>query len=251
MSAIEIVKVTDKKGLKQFIDFNHQLYKKSPYAAPEIREDMLYTLDPKQNEAFEFCDCECYLAKRDGKVVGRVAAIINRKANQKWNVKVVRFGWIDFIDDAEVARKLLEQVEAFGRAHGMEKIQGPLGFTDFDPEGTLIEGFDELDTMGTLYNYDYYPRIFEQLGFEKAVDWVEQIIKMPTHIPEKHKRVAELISKRYNLTVRSLRNKKTSRNSAPRYSVSSTRPIPSSSATPKCRPGRPPITSANTCRQST
>lgn len=208
MSAIEIVKVTDKKGLKQFIDFNHQLYKKSPYAAPEIREDMLYTLDPKQNEAFEFCDCECYLAKRDGKVVGRVAAIINRKANQKWDVKVVRFGWIDFIDDAKVARKLLEQVESFGRAHGMEKIQGPLGFTDFDPEGTLIEGFDELDTMGTLYNYDYYPRIFEQLGFEKAVDWVEQIIKMPTHIPEKHKRVAELISKRYNLTVRSLRNKK-------------------------------------------
>lgn len=207
MSAIEIIQVTDKKGIKAFVDFNHRLYHNCPYIAPEIREDMLYTLDPHQNDAFEFCDCACYLARRDGKTVGRVAAIINRKANAKWNVRVVRFGWIDFIDDIEVARSLLEQVEAFGRRHGMTVMQGPLGFTDFDPEGTLIEGFEELDAMGTLYNYDYYPRLFEQLGLTKAVDWVEQIIKMPTHIPEKHLRVAKLISQRYNLTVRSLRDR--------------------------------------------
>ena len=125
MSAIEIIQVTDKKGIKAFVDFNHRLYRNCPYIAPEIREDMLYTLDPHQNDAFEFCDCACYLARRDGKTVGRVAAIINRKANAKWNVRVVRFGWIDFIDDIEVARSLLEQVEAFGRRHGMTVMQGP------------------------------------------------------------------------------------------------------------------------------
>lgn len=208
MSDIQIVKITDKKGLKQFIDFTSHLYRSCPYVAPELREDMLYVLDPEQNAAFQFCDCDRFLAIRDGKVVGRVAAIVNKKANNKWGTKVVRFGWIDFIDDINVCRALLEKVEEFGRERGMEEMEGPLGFTDFDPEGCLVDGFEELDTIGTLYNYDYYPRFYEELGLTKAVDWVEQAIEIPNEVPAKHHRVAQMIAQRYHLRVRSLKNKK-------------------------------------------
>ena len=166
--------------------------------------DDLNTLDKKKNGAFEFCEAEYYLAYKDGNVAGRVAAIINHKANESWKVKQVRFGWFDFIDDIEVSEALLNAVIAFGQAHGMTQIAGPLGFTDFDPEGMLVEGFDRLSTMALIYNHPYYPEHMKKLGYYKETGWVEYRITIPDQMPEKHVRYAEIIRERYKLTVRKL-----------------------------------------------
>lgn len=199
--ALEIVKVKTRKQLKAFIRFNCELYKGNPCFVPDLYEDMLVTLDKNRNAAFEFCEADYFLACRDGKIVGRVAAIINHRANEKWNSKAVRFGWIDFVDDAAVSSALLATVEQWGRERGMTEIQGPLGFTDFDPEGMLVEGFDRISTMATIYNYPYYPVHMERLGYEKEADWVEFLIKMPKERWEKAERLSALIARRYNLHV--------------------------------------------------
>lgn len=197
--AITIVPVTTRKQLKSFIRFNYELYKGNRYAVPDLYEDMLGTLDKERNAAFDFCEAEYFLAMRDGEIVGRVAAIINRRANEKWGIKAVRFGWIDFVDDVEVSKALLETVEQWGRERGMTEIQGPLGFTDLDAEGMLIEGFDRLSTMATIYNYPYYPRHMEQLGYTKDTDWIEMLIKVPEKTPEKIERIATMVAKRFEL----------------------------------------------------
>ena len=199
--AVTIKPVKTHKELKQFIRFNYEMYKDNPYSVPDLYEDMLGTLDPKRNAAFEFCDAEYFLAIRDGEIVGRVAAIINRRANEKWNVNAVRFGWIDFIDDEEVSKALLDTVEQWGRERGMTQVQGPLGFTDFDAEGMLIEGFDRLSTMATIYNYPYYPVHMEKRGYEKEADWIEFLIKIPNDVPDKIKRIAGMVGKRFELKV--------------------------------------------------
>ena len=154
------------KELKRFIRFNYRLYKGNPYSVPDLYDDMLNTFNKKKNAAFEFCEAEYFLAYQDNKIVGRVAAIINHKANKTWDKKNVRFGWIDFIDNPEVSDALIHTVEEWGKERGMTHIQGPLGFTDFDAEGMLIEGFDQLSTMATIYNYPYYPQHMERMGFE-------------------------------------------------------------------------------------
>ena len=159
--AITIKKVSTKRELKKFIRFNYELYKENPYSVPDLYDDMLNTFNKKKNAAFEFCEAEYFLAYKDGKIVGRIAGIINHRANATWNKKDVRFGWIDFIDDLEVSSRLLQTVEEWGKSKGMENIQGPLGFTDFDAEGMLIEGFDQLSTMATIYNHPYYPQHME------------------------------------------------------------------------------------------
>ena len=164
MPNITIKRVGNRHDLKRFVEFHYDLYKGNEYDVPTLFSDDMTTLDKQKNAAFDFCEAEYFLAYRDGKVVGRVAAIINHKANEKWQRKSVRFGWIDFIDNLEVSRALLNAVESYGREHGMEEIIGPLGFTDFDPEGMLTEGFEELGTMATIYNYPYYPKHIEQLG---------------------------------------------------------------------------------------
>lgn len=203
MSQIEIRKVTDKKGLKDFINFHHDLYRGDPYDAPTLFVDDWNTLNKERNAAFEFCDAEYYLAYKDGRVAGRVAAIINHRANVKWERKSVRFGWIDFIDDREVSAALLQAVEDYGRANGMTEIVGPLGFTDMDPEGMLTWGFDQLGTMATIYNYPYYPEHIESLeGYEKDNGYVEYKMYVPEDVPEKYTRIASMIEKRYNLHVR-------------------------------------------------
>ena len=199
--AVTIIPVKTRKELKQFISFNYELYKNNPYSVPDLYEDMLGTLDPKHNPAFNFCEAECFLAMRDGKILGRVAAIINKRANEKWNINAVRFGWIDFIDDQEVSKALLDTVEQWGRERGMSEIQGPLGFTDLDPEGMLIEGFDRISTMATIYNYPYYPIHLEKLGYEKDTDWIELLIKVPERVPEKFERIANMVAKRFELKV--------------------------------------------------
>ena len=200
--AITIKKVSTSRDLKRFIRFNYQLYKGNPYSVPDLYDDMLNTFNKKKNAAFEFCEADYFLAYKDNRIVGRVAAIINHKANQTWNKKDVRFGWIDFIDDPEVSEALIRTVEEWGKERGMTHIQGPLGFTDFDAEGMLIEGYDQLSTMATIYNYPYYPQHMERMGFEKDADWVEFKIYIPDAIPDKHKRISDLIQRKYNLKIK-------------------------------------------------
>ena len=200
--SVEITKVSSKKDLKIFVRFANRLYKGNPYYVPSMPFDDMGTFDPKQNGAFEFSEAELYLARRDGEVVGRVAAIINRKANEAWNVDQVRFGWFDFIDDIEVSSALLDAVIAFGRSRGMKQIVGPLGFTDFDPEGMLVEGFDRVSTMALIYNHPYYPEHMKRLGYGKETGWIENLITIPDALPEKYIRVAEVVKERYDLKVR-------------------------------------------------
>ena len=208
MSLIEIKKVESKKDLKTFIDFHYDLYEGNEYDVPNLFSDEMNTLSKDKNAAFEFCEAEYYLAYKDGKLAGRVAAIINHKANCKWGKKSVRFGWIDFIDDREVSKALLDAVEKYGREKGMEDVVGPLGFTDMDPEGMLVWGFDQLGTMPTIYNYAYYPEHIEALeGFEVDNKYVEFKIMVPDEVPEKYAKIAMMIEKRYNLHVRKLTKK--------------------------------------------
>ena len=205
MSSVEIKKVEGKKALKTFIDFHYDLYKGSEYDVPNLFQDELNTLSLDKNAAFEFCEAEYYIAYKDGKPAGRVAAIINNKANERWGRKAVRFGWIDFIDDREVSAALLGAVEDYGRAHGMTEIVGPLGFTDMDPEGMLTFGFDQLGTMPTIYNYPYYPEHMEGMdGYVKDNDYVEYKLFVPEKVPEKYAKIAAMIEKRYDLHVKKI-----------------------------------------------
>ncbi len=217
--SVEIKKVTTKSELKRFIRFNYEFYKDNPYSVPDLYDDMLNTFSPKKNAAFEFCEADYFLALRDGKIVGRVAAIINRRANETWNRKTVRFGWIDFIDDMEVSTALIDTVKQWGKERGMTEIEGPLGFTDMDAEGMLVEGFDQLSTMATIYNYPYYPQHMERLGLNKSADWVEMKIYVPDAIPEKHRRISDIIAKRYNLHIRKLKSKKEVRQSGVAHDI--------------------------------
>lgn len=205
---VEVRKVTNKSELKRFIRFNYEFYKDCPYSVPDLYDDMLNTFSPSKNAAFEFCEADYFLAYRNGKIVGRVAAIVNRRANERWQKKTVRFGWIDFVDDLEVSKALIEAVKQWGRERGLTEIEGPLGFTDLDAEGMLIEGFDQLSTMATIYNYPYYPCHMEQLGLERSADWVEMKIYIPDEIPEKHRRISDMIARKYKLHTRKLTSKK-------------------------------------------
>ena len=208
MSSVQIKRVETKKDLKAFIECHYDLYEGNQYDAPNLYSDELNTLSKDKNAAFDFCEAEYFLALKEGKVVGRVAAIINNKANEKWDRKDVRFGWIDFIDDIEVSKALLKAVEDYGREKGMTSVVGPLGFTDMDPEGMLTWGFDQLGTMATIYNYDYYPKHMEKLGgWEKDNDYVEYRLDVPETAPEKYTKIAEMVEKRYNLHARKLTKK--------------------------------------------
>lgn len=205
MSSVIIKSVASRRDLRHFIDFHYDLYKGNAYDAPTLFSDDWNTLSKDVNPAFEFCEAEYFLAYKDRRLVGRVAAIINHKANERWQRKSVRFGWLDMVDDVEVTRELLNAVAGYGRSKGMEEVVGPLGFTDFDPEGMLTEGFEELGTMATIYNYPYYPKHMEQLGgWEKDNDYVEYKLIVPDTVPEKYTKVAQLVESRYNLHVRIL-----------------------------------------------
>ena len=205
---ITIKKIEDLKGLRDFIQFRYDLYRDDPNDVPYLYSDEEFTLRHDKNASFDDCEADYFMAYRDGKPVGRVAAIINRKANERWQTKSVRFGWFDFIDDIEVSKALLETVAQWGRERGMDKMIGPMGFADTDREGMLIEGFGEYSTAYANYNYDYYPRHIEQIGgFEKDNDWVQCQVKVPERVPEKFGKVAEMVSRRYNLKVHKLSRK--------------------------------------------
>lgn len=208
MAKIEIKRVEKKKDLKRFVDLHYKLYEGNEYDAPNLFSDDMTTLSKDKNAAFEFCEAEYFLCYKDDELVGRVAAIINHKANKQWERKDVRFGWIDFIDDIEVSKALLDAVAQWGREKGMNQIVGPLGFTDMDPEGMLTDGFDQLGTMPTSYNYPYYPQHMEQMGgWEKDNDYVECKLIVPKEVPEKFLKVGEMIQKRYGLRIKKLNKK--------------------------------------------
>ena len=205
---VEIRRVESDRGLKAFIQFQYDLYKGNAYAVPPLYFDELNTLSKKRNPAFEFCEAEYWMAYKDGKAVGRVAGIYNPRYVEKWGLKNARFGWIDFIDDPEVSEALLRTVEDWARSKGMEGIVGPMGFTDADKEGMLVEGFEELGTMPMIYNYPYYREHLERLGYAKDVDWLEFEVKVPEWIPEKALRVQELISKRSGIRLLDWKSKR-------------------------------------------
>ena len=203
MAPIEIKKVTDRKQLRQFVQFYYDLYRGNQHFVPYLFFDEMNTLRHDKNPSFECCDAEYFMAFRDGKMVGRVAAIINRRANERWDVRQVRFGWFDFIDDIEVSRALLKAVEDWGREQGMNQMAGPMGFIDTDREGMLVEGFNELATMYVNYNYAYYPEHMERLGgFRKDNDYMEYRVKVPEVVPDKFAKITEMVTKRYGLNIR-------------------------------------------------
>ena len=199
---IDIQEVTNDNQLEQFIQFYYDLYRGNQCAVPFLYADEKATLSRSKNPSFECCDAAYFLALKDGHVVGRIAAIINRRANERWNRRQVRFGWFDFIDDLEVSTALLRAVEDWGRKQGMTEIAGPLGFIDTDREGMLIDGFDEQATMYVNYNYPYYPRHMEQIGgFEKDNDYVELKVRVPEVVPAKFAKITEMVRRRYGLRV--------------------------------------------------
>lgn len=199
---IKLREVTSKRDLKNFVNFQFQLYNNNEYWVPPLKKEELFLLNRDKNPAFDFCETKYWLAYKDEKIVGRIAGIINYKFNEKFDKKIMRFGWIDFIDDAEVCSSLLSAVENWAKEKGMNEVHGPLGFTDMDGEGTLIEGFEEMSLLGAIYNYPYYPKLIEQNGYTKDIDWVEfQVTMTSDPVPEKISRINEIALKRNKLHV--------------------------------------------------
>ena len=200
--AVEIREIQPtRRNLLKFVHFPIDvIYRDSKYYVPPLVNDEVNTLRPDKNPAFDFCEAAYFLAYRDGKIVGRIAGIINHVVNERNNKKEARFGYIDFIDDAEVADALIDAVTKWGKSKGMEHLTGPLGFTDMDPEGMLIEGFDRIGTTGAVYSHAYYHQHMERIGFVKDVDWLEFLITIPKEVPEKMARLANVMGERLNLT---------------------------------------------------
>ncbi|QUI21360.1 GNAT family N-acetyltransferase [Vallitalea pronyensis] len=205
---LSIVEVRTKRELKAFVNFPIKLYRNCKEYVPTIRFDERNTLRRDKNPAMDFCESKYWLAYDGKKIVGRIAGIINHAANDLWQESAGRFGFIDFIEDIEVAKKLLETVEHWLISKGLTKIQGPLGFTDFDYEGMLIKGFEYMGTMTTVYNYAYYMTLLEKLGYVKDVDWLEYEIIIPRDVPDAVRVVAERAMKSNHLYVLEPKNKK-------------------------------------------
>ena len=202
MSNIEIRPVTTRRELQQFVQFYYDLYRGNDHAVPYLYSEEMSVLREDRNSSFECCEAQYFMAFKDDKMVGRVAAIINSRANKRWDRKQVRFSWFDFVDDQEVSAALLKAVEDWGRSKGMTEITGPIGFIDTDREGMLVDGFDKLSTMYINYNYPYYPQHMEQFaGYEKANDWIELRVKVPEVVPDKFAKITEMVRKRYGLRV--------------------------------------------------
>ncbi len=205
MNEIDIRKVSTKKDLRDFVQLPYKLYAGNSCYVPDLESDIYNVFNPSQNSGLEFTDIMPFMAyDAQGNAVGRIVGIINHRANQKWNTRNVRFGLIEFVDDRRVSAALLSAVETWGKEHGMEQIQGPMGIFDFDKEGMLVEDFDQLSSMITIYNPPYYPAHLEALGYEKEVDWIQVCIEIPKEVPEKYARVARLSKEMFGLTVRKL-----------------------------------------------
>lgn len=206
--AVEIKQITTRKEIKKFVKFGNDFYKDCEHFCPALIADEMNTFDPKKNPAFEVCENVLYMAYIDGKPVGRIAGIINHEANRKWGVKRVRFGWMDFIDDMEVSKALLDAVAEWGKSKGMDELNGPVGFTDFDHQGLLIEGFEYLAPMASLYNYPYYEKHLDTYGLVKDNDWIEMQIYPPQELPERYARMAKIVEQRSRVRIDKVKNTK-------------------------------------------
>lgn len=206
--ALEIREITTRKELKQFIEFANQLYKDSPYYCPPLFFDEMNCFDKGHNPALEVCDYKLWMAFQNGKAVGRIAGVINHKANEKWGVKNVRFGWFDFIDDMEVSKALLDTVAQWGKENGMANLNGPVGFTDFDHQGLLLEGYEYVAPMASLYNFPYYVKHVDAYGLTKDADWIEFQIYPPECCPERLNRIADIVKERSKVRVDKVKNAK-------------------------------------------
>ena len=198
---ITIKEVNTPRELGHFIKFPYLLYKGNPYWVPPMLLDEKKVLNKKKNPAFEFCDVKLWLAYKNGKIAGRIAGIINRRYIETWKNNYARFSYLDFIDDTDVSKALFDAAEKWALENKIEKIHGPLGFTDFDPEGMLVEGFEELGTFGAIYNFPYYVKHIEKYGYKKDVDWIEFQVKPPEQLLEKVDRIAAIVSKKYGLKI--------------------------------------------------
>lgn len=203
---IEIKEARTRKEMKQFVRFGNKLYEGNEYFCPQLEFDELDTLNPKKNPAYEVCESVCYLAYKEGQIVGRIAGIVNRAANEHWGVKKIRFGWFDFVDDMEVSRALLDRVVAWGKEKGMDTLNGPVGFTDFDHQGLLLEGYEYDSPMASLYNYPYYVKHYEAYGLTKESDWIEFRVFPPKEVPERLTRIAQIAKDKYHLRVDKVRS---------------------------------------------
>ena len=204
--ALEIKEITTRKELKQFIEFTNTLYRECEYYCPPLFFDEMNCFDKEKNPALEVCDYKLWMAYRDGKAVGRIAGVVNYKANEKWGYKNARFGWFDFIDDLEVSKALLDKVAEWGKEKGMTAINGPVGFTDFDHQGLLLEGYEYLAPMASLYNFPYYVKHFDAYGLTKDADWIEIQVYPPTCCPERLNRIAEIVKERSKVRVDKVKN---------------------------------------------
>ena len=207
MSNLTVKMVESGREMDDFVRFTRTHYAHCRQYVPDLERDVRDTFNPQKNSGLEFSDVQPFVAYRDGKPVGRIAAIINHHANKKWNRRNVRFSLIEFVDDMEVSRALLDAVAAWGRERGMERIQGPMGITDFDKEGMLVDDFHLTGSLTAIYNYDYYPRHLEALGFEKEADWLQVRVEVPQEVPVKYARVADYVSKQVGLHVVKVTNK--------------------------------------------
>jgi len=199
--SITIQEVTTRKELKRFVLFPFKLFAGCKYWVPPLISGEMQTLRKDVNPSFDYCEAKYWLAYKDGEIAGRIAGIINHRAIDKWRQRLVRIGWVDFIDDVEVSKALFDTVENWAKDRGMDGTHGPLGFTDMDYEGLLVEGFDKLPTIANIYNYPYYVDHFEILGYTKVEDWLQYLFNASQPIPDKVQRINTLIMQKYNLRV--------------------------------------------------
>ena len=206
--SLTIKEVKSKRDLKNFVSFPYSLFKENQYWIPPLRFDEMKTLNKNVNPAFEFCESRYWMVYKGNKIVGRIAGIINSKFNEKFNKKEARFGWIDFENNTEISSLLFNTVEKWAIEKGMASIHGPLGFTDMDGEGMLIEGYEEISTLGNIYNYPYYKKHIEDFGYSKDIDWIEFRVKIVSSTPDKIARIAQIALQRNKLKVPEFKNAK-------------------------------------------
>ncbi len=190
---VTITPVRTARDLRRFLQFPNKLYAGNPWYVPDLYMDEKTSLNPKKNPAFEHSVADKWLAWKDGKLVGRVMALVNHNVNKAWNKRQARFSRLDFIDDPEVSAALLAEAEQWATQQGMNEIVGPMGFTDMDKEGMLIEGFEEMSCFITYYNHPYYMKHLEDLGYAKEAEWIELEIKVPEKPDERLERIAQMV----------------------------------------------------------
>ena len=199
--SIKVAKADSPKRMKDFLDLPARIYSGCAQYVPDFRSDIRRLFNPRYNAGLEFSSIQPFVAYKDGEPVGRIVGVVNRKANKTWNRQVVRFSMIEFIDDQEVSSALLDTVAHWGRQQGMDTLQGPMGITDFDKEGMLVEDFELMGSMTAYYNLPYYPKHLEQLGFVKEVDWLQVRINIPQEVPARFRRVAQYARETVGLKV--------------------------------------------------